>query len=156
MYCRWFIKAKKETVLCLFSVYFIWWHAGLYDRRVDPSNQEVEQVMSTIPQIQKIHRNIILFHYLPPWNRVLQKFLVRSSSQGIPHILWNPKVHYHVHIDWFSTQFLIMALGPNHFYPVSPIDPFLVVNATHFHIMLIIVALWASCLIFNFMAWCYA
>ena len=40
-----------------------------------------------------------LFTYLlTPWSRVLLEKLTGSASrQEIPRILWNPKVHYHIH-----------------------------------------------------------
>jgi len=34
---------------------------------------------------------------LMPWGRVLPESLSHSTGQGILHLSWNPKVHYHVH-----------------------------------------------------------
>ena len=40
-----------------------------------------------------------LFAYLlTPWSRVLlEKLTGSAASQEIPHTLWNPKVHHHIH-----------------------------------------------------------
>ena len=40
----------------------------------------------------------LLTYLLTPWSRVLlEKLTGSAASQEIPHILWNPKVHYHTH-----------------------------------------------------------
>jgi hypothetical protein len=40
------------------------------------------------------HTSFFLLNELTPWSRVLlEKLRVRSASQEIPRILWNPKVH---------------------------------------------------------------
>ena len=40
----------------------------------------------------------ILTYLLTPWSRVLlEKLTGSATSQEIPHTLWNPKVHHHVH-----------------------------------------------------------
>ena len=40
----------------------------------------------------------ILTYVLTPWSRVLlEKLTGSATSQEIPHTLWNPKVHHHVH-----------------------------------------------------------
>jgi hypothetical protein len=37
-------------------------------------------------------------YLLTPWSRVLLEKLTGSQLVGeIPHILWNPEVHYHAH-----------------------------------------------------------
>jgi hypothetical protein len=42
----------------------------------------------------KIH----ITYLLTPWSRVLpEKLTGFAASQEIPHILWNPKVHYRIH-----------------------------------------------------------
>ena len=37
-------------------------------------------------------------YLLAPWSRVrLEKLTGSAASHEIPHILWNPEVHYHIH-----------------------------------------------------------
>jgi hypothetical protein len=39
-----------------------------------------------------------LTYLLTPWNRILlEKLTGFAANQEIPHILWNPKVHYRTH-----------------------------------------------------------
>ena len=41
---------------------------------------------------------IFVGYLLTPWSRVLlEKLICSAASQEIPHILSNPKVHYHTH-----------------------------------------------------------
>ena len=47
---------------------------------------------------QKMYTSYLLTYLLTPWSRVfLEKLTGSASSQEIPRILWNPKVHYRTH-----------------------------------------------------------
>ena len=41
--------------------------------------------------------SILLTYLLTAWSRVLEKLTGFAANQEIPHILWNPKVHYRTH-----------------------------------------------------------
>ena len=44
------------------------------------------------------HYHKDLTYLLTPWSRVLlEKLTGFAANQEIPHILWNPKVHYRTH-----------------------------------------------------------
>jgi hypothetical protein len=44
-----------------------------------------------------VQEEIMWFAENSPWTRALEKQLSSSAFQEVPHIFWNPKVHYHVH-----------------------------------------------------------
>ena len=48
-------------------------------------------------QTINIYLLTLLTYLLTPWSRVLEKLTGFEVSQEIPRILWNPKVHYHIH-----------------------------------------------------------
>jgi hypothetical protein len=62
--------------------------------RVRNGSSNKVQHISSLTRVQKHYSSRLT--KLTAWSRILEKLTVHSASQDIPHLLWNPNVHYHV------------------------------------------------------------
>jgi len=56
---------------------------------------------------------------LTPWSRDLEKLTVTQVSQAIPHLLWNLKVHYHVHKSLLLVPIMSLMTSNHNLYGMS-------------------------------------